>query len=372
MGAFSYIIADKLFLSCGLPFGTDFSPANWEIVRQILEQLATALFQDTSLRQKHAKYLKLLHYDRASGKTKHLTFTRAVPDACNPGVIDAAGLLEDTPHHTYVDDDVYVEIFDINRVEQAATASIEAIFILLGHSELERRQDPISFDKLMETMISYINKILGHMINTRELTVAPPDDYVQGVIQLLRTTFGPHRNVFTVPEAEELTGKLGHLSLTAPWLKYLMTHVYASLAHALNMNHWALVRSSASFCEGLKQIKQASNDELGKRDKSYFQAENARRIHRSRRIYPFNKTLRKELNLILQAITSTSIPKAIPISHLIEREYLATAYSDSSLLAMGGFCPKLKIWWYFEWPECIRRQTIRHIKNNASGLLIDI
>jgi hypothetical protein len=30
MAAFSYIIADQLFLSCGLPFGTDFSPQNWE------------------------------------------------------------------------------------------------------------------------------------------------------------------------------------------------------------------------------------------------------------------------------------------------------------------------------------------------------
>jgi hypothetical protein len=39
---------------------------------------------------------------------------------------------------------------------------------------------------------------------------------------------------------------------------------------------------------------------------------------------------------------------------------------------MGGFCPRLKVWWYFEWPECIRRRTIKHIKNNASGLLIDI
>jgi len=32
MGAFSYIIADQLFLSCGQPFGADFCPANWEIV----------------------------------------------------------------------------------------------------------------------------------------------------------------------------------------------------------------------------------------------------------------------------------------------------------------------------------------------------
>jgi hypothetical protein len=40
MGAFSFIIADKLFLACGLPFGTDFSPANWEIVRQLIEVVA--------------------------------------------------------------------------------------------------------------------------------------------------------------------------------------------------------------------------------------------------------------------------------------------------------------------------------------------
>jgi hypothetical protein len=58
MGAFSYIIADQLFLSCGQPFGADFCPANWEVVRQVLEKLATSLFCDDSLRDKHWKYLK--------------------------------------------------------------------------------------------------------------------------------------------------------------------------------------------------------------------------------------------------------------------------------------------------------------------------
>ena len=53
MGAFSYIIANRLYLSCGLPFGTDFSPQNWEPCRQILELLAESLFHDTSLRDKH-------------------------------------------------------------------------------------------------------------------------------------------------------------------------------------------------------------------------------------------------------------------------------------------------------------------------------
>ena len=40
MGAFSYIIVDKLFLSCGQPFSMDLSPASWAVVRQVLEHLA--------------------------------------------------------------------------------------------------------------------------------------------------------------------------------------------------------------------------------------------------------------------------------------------------------------------------------------------
>ena len=49
MGAFSYIIADTLYLSCGLTFGSDFSPQSWEVCRRIAEQLATSLFDDDSL-----------------------------------------------------------------------------------------------------------------------------------------------------------------------------------------------------------------------------------------------------------------------------------------------------------------------------------
>ena len=61
IGAFSYIIANKLFLSCGQPFGMDFSPANWEVIHQVLEHLATSLFRDTSLHSKHQKLLDKLN-----------------------------------------------------------------------------------------------------------------------------------------------------------------------------------------------------------------------------------------------------------------------------------------------------------------------
>ena len=49
LGAFSYSIADKLFLTCGQPFGTDLCPTNQEVIHQVLEELATTLFANTSL-----------------------------------------------------------------------------------------------------------------------------------------------------------------------------------------------------------------------------------------------------------------------------------------------------------------------------------
>ena len=60
MGAFSYILGDFLFLQCGLTFGSDFSPANWEVMRRIAEQLAEAFFEDKSLVKKHRKCINKL------------------------------------------------------------------------------------------------------------------------------------------------------------------------------------------------------------------------------------------------------------------------------------------------------------------------
>jgi hypothetical protein len=55
MPAFSIIIADFLYLQSALPFGTDFSPQNWEPVRRLIEVLAEKLLHDSSLILKHRK-----------------------------------------------------------------------------------------------------------------------------------------------------------------------------------------------------------------------------------------------------------------------------------------------------------------------------
>jgi hypothetical protein len=374
IGAFSYIIADILFLSCGKPFGADFCPANWEVVCQVLEKLATSLSNDDTLHQKHRQYLDRLQWDRSIGKPPVRAFTHAVRNPNLPSPRTTAGPWEPTPHHVYVDDDIYVDWYDIHRIERAAAASIEAIFVLLGPSALDKRQDPISVDKLEEMVISPINRILGHIIFSRRLTVDTPEDFLVALRRHLNTTWGPHRKSFTVLEAETLAGQLGHVSFAAPWLKHLIPHVYQSLAAALKLNRSFLIDTHASFRHALKQIKHAAAlaPTDASRLSSFYQADAARTLHRAQQLHHINRTLRAELGLIRAALADPTLPTSTPISHLVDRTPLGTAYSDSSLLAAGGYSPVLRFWWYLEWPDSIRRRTLKYVKNNKDGILIDI
>ena len=371
MGAFSYIIAERLYLSCGLPFGTDFSPQNWEPLRQILEILAERLFDDDSLRVKHKQYINQLVYDQSLGKPQSRPFMKAVRDALNPGVASGEAA-PPTPHFYYVDDGVYVELFDRERIERAMAASIEAIFILLGDSDLLRRQDPVSFDKLIEMLVSHFNKILGHDIDTRRLTTGVPPAFVTEVLSMLDTTWGNQRKAFTVAEAEELTGKLQHIALTAPWLKFLLGQVFQSLSAALKLNEKMAKRTCKSFQRALKELRRLPPTPQYESERNFHLAEAARAVHRQPQRHYINSTLRRELRLIRRVLRDPTIPKVSPISHLIPRVPIATAAGDSSLTAAGGFCPELGFWWYIEWPEAIRQRTLRFVKNNSSGTLIDI
>jgi hypothetical protein len=374
IGAFSYIIADKLFLSCGQPFGTDFSPANWEVVRQVLEHLATRLYQDSTLRSKHKALLCQLRWDRSlTGSSSRYRFTRAEWDTLNAAVVDAGGHPLPTPHFVYVDDDIYVDLFSVEDFEQCIAASIEAIYVLLGPSDLSRRQDPISFDKLEDMVISPIQRVLGHIIDTRRMVISTPPDFTQDIIRSLRTTWGAHRKSFTVHELETLTGKLGHMSISTPWLKFLLGQLYTSAAAALRHSHAHLISTSASFRALLRALRLTPSDPSDSDAyRSFHTSDLARRLHHNPASYFINRTLRSELHLILDALMLPRASHACPIAHMVPRTPSAVIRGDSSLLAAGGYSADLSFWWYLEWPHAVRDRTIRHVTNNTTNQLISI
>ena len=368
-GAFSSIVAQFLFLQCGLTFGSDFSPAAWEVCRRIAEQLATALFDEQDLVVKHDRYLSDLNWGKHLGKASY--FTPATSCARHQGVLDEAGSPAPTPHGLFVDDDLIAEVYDRDRIRRAIAAGIEAIFIILGESDLKRRQDPISWDKLYEMLINYVNVALGLRVNTRTMLVSPTQDFMDQLHQQLAHWHSSRRS-FQIPEMESLIGKLSHVAKTSRWLNHLLGHLFTSLSASLGASREFLITNSRTFRALLSVIKHRPEPETDTRQSTFAQAETARRIHKTKRLFHLNATAKEELRIIRTCLLDPTISKHTPIAHLVRSTPDTTAAGDSSLHAMGGYSFDMGFWWYYEWPPEIRRRTIKLLSNDADGSLVAI
>ena len=396
VGAFSSILDDILYLQIALSFGSDFSPANWEVIRRLAEILAEQLFDDKSLVAKHRIYLDRLKWQRSLG-SKKAKFTQATPDSLNTGVLDAEGNDAKTPHDMFVDDDIYAEIYCRERIEQAIAASIEAIFILLGDAAIHERQHPVSFDKLEDTPIDWVNRLLGVEINTRTLAVRTPIEYVQSTTNELATKWHTKKQQWFVLDMESITGRLGHIADTSPWLRFLMSHFYTSITSALGVANAHLINTRSDFRAMLKLAKRGwikggtyhigrkstnkpstetkhRSDTHSKKARhiSFAMSKSSKMVHQSRLWFKFNDTLRRELKLILDALSCTWIDMWRPIGHLVDRTPSGIGYSDSCLHAAGGFSFDMKFWWYHEWSSDIQACTLKYVMNGKDGTLVAI
>lgn len=364
-GAFSYIIADLLYISCGLTFGSDFSPSTWEVPRRIIEQMSESLFSDNSLVSKHRDKLDQLVWSKQLGKSK--TFVNAHPSATHKGVLDAEGKPVNTPHSMFVDDDLYADVFDVDRMERAIAAGVESIYILLGVSNLVVRQDPISWDKFLDMIIHYRTKILGLTIDTRLMTVGISPDYLEKVNKLLNTTW-KNRKSFKVKEAEMLVGQLVHISGLALWLKHIMGHLITSLAAAIGSNKHTLV----STCKKFRDLMKVSQEEENESKRTFAQSMTAKKVHNFHKLHFILPTMHEEMNIIKWALACDEIKKSSPIAHLIPNNDDAECHGDASLDSAGGWSIDMKFFWWIDWPEDVKKRTLRYIKNGKTNELICI
>ena len=135
------------------------------------------------------------------------------------------GRMQIHPMTPFFDDILYADVFCIERTEQAAVACIEAIFIVLGHSDLSKRQDPVSWDKFTEMVMGWLSRVLGLDVDTRRLVVRTPTEYVEKTLHVLAETWHKGNNTrqtFLLKDAEVMAGRLGYISETLPWLHFIM------------------------------------------------------------------------------------------------------------------------------------------------------
>ncbi len=156
----------------------------------------------------HKYYLNMISWDKHDPTAKIIP---AVPCSMNKGTLEAHGNRAKLPARIYVNDALMLTLSRCH-MEQVLAALIEAIFAIMGKPDTTVCQCPLAMDKWLELVVAPKQRILGLIIDTNNLTVGIPPDYVAEVLDLISTTWHSHRRCFTAREAQKLAGKLGHLA----------------------------------------------------------------------------------------------------------------------------------------------------------------
>ena len=367
-GAFGFIIDQLMYIPTGMVFGSNTSGPSWEPFRRAASMLALHYYHDTSLVGKHKDLLDVLLWE--DDPAPQTEFVQAVKDDLNPGVLDDDGKPVPTPHNIYVDDNLLAEVKKF--MPQAIAAAIEAIFVLLGSPDLEVREMALSYKKFQGMLVSHQRTQLGMAIDTRKMTVSVPLSYLDQVRLLLRSHWHIHRKRFTVNEAAVLCGKIGHMAEVVPAIYHLLTHMFTSIAAALNKNKKYLALTSKTFREAMKEAARSIESENDLKQVSFARGKVAKGQHRSKLQHNILPTLREELTLLHDILDDPTVTWSCPIAHLVPRQPDAEAAGDSSLRAAGGWSTDLGFWWHLEWPDEVVKRTKLFLPDNKSGKFISI
>ncbi len=163
--------------------------------------------------------------------------------------------------------------------------------------------------------------MLGLVIDTNRMIDSVANDYIQSVCMLIDFTWHTHRQQFTMKEAQELTGKLGHLAKGANWVFHLLTHLYVSIAYALSQNKRFMAESSPEFQTLIKSLQSGYffcnvKDQI--RHISFTIKRSAKLVHQSRCQYNITKSMRQEKEFFHEKLISDCSynPKNANIHHL--------------------------------------------------------
>jgi hypothetical protein len=151
--------------------------------------------------------------------------------------------------------------------------------------------------------------MLGLVIDTYQLTVGIPSNYVNKVLLLLNNTWHCGRKQFMVSKAKKLTGKLGHLAQGATWIFHLLFHLYASITYAVSKNKRLFFESSRKFQDIVNSLKKGTylgSNTNETRHISFAMKRAAKLVHHAKYRYNINKTMRQEIDFF-HKITPTFV-----------------------------------------------------------------
>jgi hypothetical protein len=279
----------------------------------------------------------------------------------NSGILENQGNRVPLPARIYVDDALMLAISKEN-MQQVLAALIEVIFVVMDIPDTSVCHCSLAMDKWGKLNVAPIQTMLGLLINNNRMIVSIPHNYIQSVCLLIESTWHTHHQQFTVKEAQELTGKSGHLSKGANWVFHLLTHLYAFIACALLENNKFLADSSPecqSFIKSLWSCYFFCNVKDQICHNSFAIKRSAKLVNQSRCQYNITKSMRQEIEFFRKKLLPNSnICWESLIAHIIPRMPTFITFGDSkeledilSPLAFDGICHFLKK------SSCVRSYT---------------
>ena len=106
-------------------------------------------------------------------------------------------------------------------------------------------------------LVSYLNKILGNTIDTRQLDIDVLSAFIADTLNQLKP-YNSSRKVFWVKDMEGISGKLIFIRGSAPWLHLIMASLFTSVAAELGEKQAYLANTSKQFCLLLKQSRDST------------------------------------------------------------------------------------------------------------------
>ena len=370
IGAFAFLIDEILYLPAGNVFGGVTSASSWEPFRRAIIALAKEKCKDPTLVDKHAAFLAIIQWDDDTIDSS-ITYVKAFRDRFNKGVFNDDGTRQLTESDVFVDDLLIAETRDY--IKSAIAGALEAIFILLGDPDEQKRQIAVAMDKLSELVVSHVQIRLGLEVNTRTMRVTIPRSYVVEVLQIIDTKWHKSRRAVSIDEIESISGKFGHISNIGRVYRFLIAQIYSSITYILDCNKRFLQQTDSTFRAAIVDAKKTPDSATARQQISYATMVAAKGPHKVTRLkYRICPSLRLEIDLIATLLREEISSVSTPIAHLVEREPTFVSYGDASLINGGGWSIDLRFWWCIVWPDAISTRTVRCIKDNKGGNLLSI
>jgi hypothetical protein len=188
-GAFGFMAGVYYILATAMVFGSTTSASSWEPFRRAIEALSVAYANRPDLVVTHKYYPDMISWAEHDPTAK---ITPAFPCSMNKGTSEAHGNRAKLPARIYVDDALMLAL-SRGHMEQVLAALIKAIFAIMGKPDTTVCQCPLAMDKWLELVIAPKQRMLGLIMDTNNLTVGIPPDYIAEVLNLISTTWCRYR-----------------------------------------------------------------------------------------------------------------------------------------------------------------------------------